>query len=51
MKVALHKYDLPDDVSLGNSVAVDTETLGLKPERDPLCLVQLSSGDCLKALS
>lgn len=45
MKVALHKYDLPDDVSLGNSVAVDTETLGLKPERDPLCLVQLSSGD------
>jgi ribonuclease D len=45
MEVALHKYDLPDDVSLGNSVAVDTETLGLKPERDPLCLVQLSSGD------
>ena len=45
MKVALHKYYLPDDVSFGNSVAVDTETLGLKPERDPLCLVQLSSGD------
>ncbi|MEE3165711.1 MAG: ribonuclease H-like domain-containing protein, partial [Pseudomonadota bacterium] len=45
MKVALHKYDLPDDVTFGNSVAIDTETLGLKPERDPLCLVQLSSGD------
>ena len=45
MKVALHNYDLPDDVTFGNSVAVDTETLGLKPERDPLCLVQLSSGD------
>ena len=45
MKVKLYKGDLPADLDLGSSVAVDTETLGLNPHRDKLCLVQLSSGD------
>lgn len=45
MSIKLHKGDLPGDVDLGASVAVDTETLGLRPRRDPLCLVQLSAGD------
>ena len=43
--IHLHQGDLPDDVALSGCVAVDTETLGLKPQRDRLCLVQLSSGD------
>jgi ribonuclease D len=41
----LHKNDLPDGLDLGKSVAIDTETLGLNPHRDRLCLVQLTSGD------
>ena len=41
----LHRHDLPDGLSLGNVVAVDTETMGLNPHRDRLCLVQMSSGD------
>ncbi len=41
----LHKGDLPDNVRLGPIVAIDTETMGLVPQRDRLCLVQLSSGD------
>ena len=45
MSVTLHKNDLPDDLDLGAIVAIDTETMGLKPGRDRLCLVQLSSGD------
>jgi ribonuclease D len=45
MKIRLHKGDLPDRVDLGPIVAVDTETLGLNPVRDRLCLVQLSAGD------
>lgn len=45
MSIAIHKGDLPDNVNFGASVAVDTETLGLNPKRDRLCLVQLSSGD------
>ncbi|MGB1034241.1 MAG: ribonuclease D [Paracoccaceae bacterium] len=45
MTVHLHKGDLPDDLDLGSSVAVDCETMGLRPFRDRLCLVQLSSGD------
>jgi ribonuclease D len=45
MSIFLHKGDLPDTVNLGNVVAIDTETMGLKPRRDKLCLVQLSSGD------
>ena len=44
-KILFHKYDLPNEVKFQDSVAVDSETLGLRPERDPLCLVQLSSGD------
>ena len=45
MSVTLHKNDLPDDLDLGKIVAIDTETMGLKPDRDRLCLVQLSCGD------
>ena len=41
----LHRGDLPAGLSFGSSVAIDTETLGLKPQRDRLCLVQLSAGD------
>ena len=45
MTVHLHRHDLPDGLDLGPVVAVDTETMGLNPHRDRLCLVQLSSGD------
>lgn len=45
MKIKLHKGDLPDGLDLGAVVAIDSETLGLNPFRDRLCLVQLSSGD------
>ena len=45
MSVDLHEGDLPHGLDLGGAVAVDTETLGLKPGRDRLCLVQLSAGD------
>jgi ribonuclease D len=45
MTVKLHKDDLPLGRSFGNAVAIDTETLGLNPYRDRLCLVQLSRGD------
>ncbi len=45
MAVTLHKGDLPASVNLGDVVAIDTETMGLSPVRDRLCLVQLSSGD------
>src|ERR1700749_5118572 len=45
MKIKLHKNDLPDGLNLGNLVAVDSETLGLNPNRDRLCLIQLSAGD------
>src|ERR1700741_187027 len=45
LKISLHKGDLPDGLNLGASVAIDTETLGLNPNRDRLCLVQLSAGD------
>src|SRR6185437_6710818 len=44
-KIKLHKDDLPAGLAFPNGVAIDTETLGLKPHRDRLCLVQLSSGD------
>ncbi|MGE4481704.1 ribonuclease D [Acidocella sp.] len=43
--IELHKHDLPDGLDLGSVVAVDTETMGLNPRRDRLCLVQLSAGD------
>ena len=45
MSITLYKEDIPADLDFGESVAIDTETLGLVPERDPLCLIQLSSGD------
>ncbi|MBX3445878.1 MAG: ribonuclease D [Parvibaculaceae bacterium] len=45
MAITLHKGDLPDGLQFGASVAIDTETMGLNPERDPLCVVQLSAGD------
>lgn len=45
MAIHLHKNDLPEGLSFTGSIAVDTETLGLKPSRDRLCLVQLSAGD------
>jgi ribonuclease D len=43
--LTLHRDDLPADISFGAVVAVDTETMGLNPHRDRLCLVQLSAGD------
>jgi ribonuclease D len=43
--IHLHRHDLPAGLSLGPIVAIDTETMGLDPRRDRLCLVQLSSGD------
>jgi ribonuclease D len=45
MAIRLHKGDLPDLSAYGDSVAIDTETQGLNPHRDRLCLVQLSAGD------
>jgi ribonuclease D len=45
MTVRLHRGDLPDLTRYTESVAIDTETMGLHPRRDRLCLVQLSSGD------
>ena len=41
----LHRGDLPPGLTFGDSVAIDTETMGLNPHRDRLCLVQLSRGD------
>ena len=41
----LHRHDLPDGLAFGPTVAVDTETMGLNPHRDRLCLVQLSDGN------
>jgi len=45
MPIDLHDGDLPDGLDLGPVVAIDTETMGLNPYRDRLCLVQLSAGD------
>src|SRR5580698_3130807 len=45
LKTHLHKNDLPDGLDLGRMVAIDSETLGLNPFRDRLCLAQLSAGD------
>jgi ribonuclease D len=42
MKTFLHEYDLPDDVIFGQTVAIDTEAMGLNQHRDRLCLVQLT---------
>ncbi len=43
--IQLHKDDLPNDLDLGNLIAVDGEFMGLNVKRDPLCLIQLSSGN------
>ena len=43
--IQLHKDDLPDDLNLGNRIAVDGEFMGLNVRRDPLCLIQISSGN------
>ncbi|MFC2969926.1 ribonuclease D [Acidimangrovimonas pyrenivorans] len=45
MAITLYQNDLPDGLNLGPVVAIDTETMGLMPHRDRLCLVQLSAGD------
>ena len=44
IEIKLHKNDLPDDLDLGNVIAVDGEFMGLNVRRDPLCLIQISSG-------
>ncbi|MEQ8823145.1 MAG: ribonuclease D [Filomicrobium sp.] len=44
-EITLHKGDLPDGLTFSGSVAIDSETLGLNPHRDRLCVVQLSAGD------
>ena len=43
--IKLHKDDLPDDIKLGNVIAVDGEFMGLDVRRDPLCLIQISTGN------
>ena len=43
--IQLYKNDLPDDLKLGNTIAVDGEFMGLNVRRDPLCLIQISSGN------
>tara|TARA_Y100001970_G_scaffold203094_1_gene247220 strand:- start:15033 stop:15641 length:609 start_codon:yes stop_codon:yes gene_type:complete len=45
MKIKYYENDLPDNLDFGEIVAIDTETMGLNPARDRLCLVQLSSGN------
>ena len=45
MPINLYRGDLPSGLNLGPVVAIDSETMGLKPQRDRLCLIQLSSGD------
>ena len=45
INIQLHKNDLPDDLNLGNIIAVDGEFMGLNVRRDPLCLIQVSSGN------
>ena len=45
MPIDLYRGDLPSTLNLGSVVAIDSETMGLKPQRDRLCLIQLSSGD------
>lgn len=45
MKIHLHQEDLPENYNVGNSIAIDTEAMGLNTQRDRLCLIQLSTGD------
>ena len=44
IEIKLHKNDLPDDLVLGNVIAIDGEFMGLNVRRDPLCLIQISTG-------
>ena len=48
MAINFYKGDLPSDIDLGKIVAIDSETMGLRPQRDRLCLVQLSSGMAMR---
>ena len=43
--IKVHKDDLPEDLNLGNTVAIDGEFMGLSVKRDPLCLIQISTGN------
>ena len=45
MAIHIHKHDLPAGIIFSDAVAIDTETMGLNPQRDRLCVVQLSAGD------
>ena len=45
MDIKVHKTDLPEDLNVGNRVAIDCEFMGLNFQRDKLCLVQISSGN------
>ena len=45
MKINLYNGDLPEKIKIKNSIAIDSETMGLNPKRDKLCLVQISNGD------
>ena len=45
MKINLYNGDLPEEVKISDSIAIDSETMGLNPKRDKLCLVQISNGD------
>ena len=45
MDIKVHKIDLPEDLDVGNRVAIDCEFMGLNFQRDKLCLVQISSGN------
>ena len=44
MKIKIHKNDIPNNIKFNKSIAIDTETMGLNPYRDRLCLVQISNG-------
>ena len=45
MRIKYYENDIPENIDLGDIIAIDTETMGLNPSRDKLCLVQLSSGN------
>ena len=45
IEIKVHKNDLPDDLKLGNVIAIDGEFMGLNVKRDPLCLIQISTGN------
>ena len=50
MKIKLYQDDLPSNLNLGLTIAIDTETMGLNPIRDKLCLVQISKGNSISHL-